>query len=395
MSNQLSTVIGILAALGVGITLGYILGGLKNGSASQNQITGLTTQLESERGKVVALDLQLQQMRAETAGRATFDASLNAVKESIGQISEAAKREDLRRVEAETALKSQMEQMATQNKSLLDETTKLAGALSHSQARGKYGEAQLEALLKSAGLLEGPHFEKQNSRDSIRPDILIKIPGGAELFIDSKFPFDAFFSAVAESDPLRRREGMKEHAKALANHVNELAKKEYQTQGNSADYVILFVPFESILSEALEVNPNILNEAFEKKISIASPATMLAMLRTVAHVYSQSDMAENAEKIKELAARFLQRAGLVHEKIEKLGDTIRTTGNAFNSLVASAESNLLVPAREMARKGVPKRGELNPIREITEEVRAIKINQPALNAIGAQDDGDFEEESEE
>ena len=101
------------------------------------------------------------------------------------------------------------------------------------------------------------------------------------------------------------------------------------------------------------------------------------------------------KKIKELAARFLQRAGLVHEKIEKLGDTIRTTGNAFNSLVASAESNLLVPAREMARKGVPKRGELNPIREITDDVRAIKINQPALNSLGAPDDGDLEEEIEE
>ncbi len=394
MSSQLSTVIGILAALAGGIAIGYIMGGLKKGSASQAELVQLSTSLAEERARASALALEMEKMRAETADRARFDASLNAVKESIGKISEAAAREDLRRVEAETALKSQMEQMATQSQNLLQETTKLAGALSHAQTRGKYGEAQLEALLKAAGLLEGPHFIKQNSRDSIRPDICIKIPGGAELFIDSKFPFDAFFSAVAESDPLRRHEGMKEHAKALLNHVNELAKKEYQTQGNSADYVILFVPFESILSEALEVNPNILNDAFEKKITIASPATMLAMLRTVAHVYSQSDMAANAEKIKELAARFLQRAGLVHEKIEKLGENIKTTERAFNSLVASAESNLLVPAREMARHGVPKRGDLKAIPEITDELRAIKSHQSALDA-PLSDDGEEEDESGE
>ena len=397
MSSQVTLIIALILGIAAGIAVGYRLGGLAMRSTSQGELldlTGLnaslTTSLEVEKAKSATLAEQLTKFQDEAAERIRLDSSLNAVRESIVKISEAAQREDVRRAEAESSLKSQMNEMAMRNESLLRETTKLAGALSHSQARGKYGEAQLEMLLESAGLTEGIHFVKQSTRDnsqlpsgSARPDICINIPGGAEIFIDSKFPFDRFFNAVSESDPVKRGEGMQEHAKVLLNHVNELSKKEYQNQGNSADYVVLFVPFESILSEALEVDPTLLHTAFEKKITIATPTTMLALLRTVAHVYSQSNMAENAEKSKELAALFLQRIGNVHAKIEKLGDTIKTTERAFNSLVQSAESNMLVPARNMAKLGVPSKSTLKSGGELEEGVRHIKISQPALSAPSA------------
>jgi len=387
-------IIALILGIAGGIAIGYRLGGLASrGKAADDLLqlnsanASLTTALEVEKAKAATLTEQLTKFQDEAAERIRLDSSLNAVRESIVKISEAAQREDVRRAEAESSLKSQIAEMATRNESLLRETTKLAGALSHSQARGKYGEAQLEMLLESAGLKEGIHFVKQSTREnsqlpsgSARPDICINIPGGAEIFIDSKFPFDRFFNAVSESDPEKRREGMQEHAKVLLNHVNELSKKEYQNQGNSADYVVLFVPFESILSEALEVDPTLLHSAFEKKITIATPTTMLALLRTVAHVYSQSNMAENAEKIKELAALFLQRIGNVHAKIEKLGDTIKTTERAFNSLVQSAESNMLVPARNMAKLGVPSKSALKSGTELEEGVRNIKITQPAISA---------------
>lgn len=394
MSSQLTLIIALILGLLIGIGVGNLLGAARVRSASQQELLDfnsanglLTTALEVEKAKSSTLNEQLTKFQDEAAERIRLDSSLNAVRESIVKISEAAQKEDVRRAEAESSLKSQISDMAQRNESLLRETTKLAGALSHSQARGKYGEAQLEMLLESAGLKEGIHFTKQSTREnsqlpsgSARPDICIKIPGGAEIFIDSKFPFDRFFNAVSESDPEKRREGMNEHAKVLMNHVNELSKKEYQNQGNSADYVVLFVPFESILSEALEVDPNLLNSAFEKKITIATPTTMLALLRTVAHVYSQSDMAENAEKIKELAALFLQRIGNVHAKIEKLGDTIKTTERAFNSLVQSAESNMLVPARNMAKLGVPSKSALKSGAELEDGVRHIKVSQKAIGA---------------
>ena len=390
MSSQVTVIIALILGMGVG----YLLGGARMRSTSQRELldltsasSALTTALEVEKAKSATLLEQLTKFQEEAAERIRLDSSLTAVRESITKISEAAQKEDVRRAEAESALKSQIADMATRNESLLRETTKLAGALSHSQARGKYGEAQLEMLLESVGLREGIHFTKQSTRENTqlpsgtaRPDICIKIPGGAEIFIDSKFPFDRFFNAVSESDPDLRREGMQEHAKVLLNHVNDLSKKEYQAQGNSADYVVLFVPFESILSEALEVDPNLLNTAFDKKITIATPTTMLALLRTVAHVYSQSNMAENAEKIKELAAQFLQRIGNVHLKIEKLGETIKTTERAFNSLVQSAESNMLVPARNMAKLGVPSKSALKSSGEIEDGVRQIKVSQKAITA---------------
>jgi len=118
---------------------------------------------------------------------------------------------------------------------------------------------------------------------------------------------------------------MESHAKDLIGHVNDLAKKGYQNEGNSPDYVVLFAPFESILSEALEVDPQLLNKAFEKGITIATPTTMMALLRTVAYVFSQSDMAKNASAITELAGELLKRIGRVHTKIAALGKSIKTS----------------------------------------------------------------------
>jgi DNA recombination protein RmuC len=146
---------------------------------------------------------------------------------------------------------------------------------------------------------------------------------------------------------------MEQHAKDLMGHVNALAKRGYQESSKSPDYVVLFAPFESILSEALEVDPQILHKSFEKGITIATPTTMMALLRTVAYVFNQSEMAQNASAITDLAGTLLKRIGLVHNKIAALGKSIKTSERAFNDLVQSAEENMLRPARKMLTLGVP------------------------------------------
>ena len=302
----------------------------------------------------------------------------------------------MKRTSAEAAIKTTIENMTNGNEHLLRETTKLAGALSNSQSRGKYGEAQLEMILESSGLIEDIHFFKQDTRtssvaSSARPDIRIAIPGGSEIFIDSKFPFDRFLEAVGEVDPASRRSLMESHAKDLIGHVNDLAKKGYQNEGNSPDYVVLFAPFESILSEALEVDPQLLNKAYEKGITIATPTTMMALLRTVAYVFSQSDMAKNASAITELAGELLKRIGRVHTKIAALGKSIKTSERAFNDLVQSSEENMLRPARKMVQLGVPSSGKLSGHDGIEEDVRQIKSKQFELEEVGdisSIDDGD-------
>jgi len=387
----MSPVISILLAFGT-----LILGLLAGFSAGRRTSSGLAGQLATEKSKSELLTSQLQSLRAENEDKTRLDQSLKEVRQTIATLTAQAQDAEVKRASAEASIKSTIETMKNGNEHLLRETTKLAGALSNSQSRGKYGEAQLEMILESSGLLEGIHFFKQDTRtsavaNSARPDIRIAIPGGSEIFIDSKFPFDRFLEAVGESDPALRRSLMESHAKDLLGHVNDLAKKGYQNEGNSPDYVVLFAPFESILSEALEVDPQLLHKAFEKGITIATPTTMMALLRTVAYVFSQSDMARNASKITELAGDLLKRISRVHTKIATLGKSIKSSERAFNDLVQSAEENMLRPARKMVALGVPTPAKIGSLDEVEDDVRAIKSKQLELSEFGGEDIDEIED----
>lgn len=383
--------ISILLAFGT-----LILGLLAGFSAGRRTSSGLAGQLATEKSKSELLTSQLQSLRAENEDKTRLDQSLKEVRQTIATLTAQAQDAEVKRASAEASIKSTIETMKNGNEHLLRETTKLAGALSNSQSRGKYGEAQLEMILESSGLLEGIHFFKQDTRtsavaNSARPDIRIAIPGGSEIFIDSKFPFDRFLEAVGESDPALRRSLMESHAKDLLGHVNDLAKKGYQNEGNSPDYVVLFAPFESILSEALEVDPQLLHKAFEKGVTIATPTTMMALLRTVAYVFSQSDMARNASKITELAGDLLKRISRVHTKIATLGKSIKSSERAFNDLVQSAEENMLRPARKMVALGVPTPAKIGSLDEVEDDVRAIKSKQLELSEFGGEDIDEIED----
>ena len=387
----MSPVISILLAFGT-----LILGLLAGFSAGRRTSSGLAGQLATEKSRSELLTSQLQSLRAENEDKTRLDQSLKEVRQTIATLTAQAQDAEVKRASAEASIKSTIETMKNGNEHLLRETTKLAGALSNSQSRGKYGEAQLEMILESSGLLEGIHFFKQDTRtsavaNSARPDIRIAIPGGSEIFIDSKFPFDRFLEAVGESDPALRRSLMESHAKDLLGHVNDLAKKGYQNEGNSPDYVVLFAPFESILSEALEVDPQLLHKAFEKGITIATPTTMMALLRTVAYVFSQSDMARNASKITELAGDLLKRISRVHTKIATLGKSIKSSERAFNDLVQSAEENMLRPARKMVALGVPTPAKIGTLDEVEDDLRTIKSKQLELSEFGGEDIDEIED----
>ena len=389
MSTVISILLAILALI-CGVAAGFLLG--------RRSSRDLTPLLATERSKSELLTAQLEAFRSESEDKTRLDQSLKEVKQTIATLTQQAQDAEVKRATAEASIKSTIDTMKNGNEHLLRETTKLAGALSNSQSRGKYGEAQLEMILESSGLLEGTHFFKQDTRTSAvatssRPDIRIAIPGGSEIFIDSKFPFDRFLEAVGESDPALRRSLMEAHAKDLLGHVTDLAKKGYQNEGNSPDYVVLFAPFESILSEALEVDPQLLNKAFEKGITIATPTTMMALLRTVAYVFSQSDMARNASKITELAGDLLKRISRVHTKIATLGKSIKSSERAFNELVQTAEENMLRPARKMVALGVPTPAKLSGHDEIEDEVRSIKNIQKELELSGS-DEGDLDDEED-
>ncbi len=376
MNSALSLAVGLL----IGLAIGLVIGSLR---------------VNNEKGKVAILNTQIEEMRKEEARLTTLNEQLRAVTTGMTQLATQSQEAEVKRARAESEMRTQIETMRLGNENLLRETTKLAGALSNSQTRGKYGEAQLETLLENAGLVENVHFFKQDYRASgteiSKPDIKISVPGGSEIFIDSKFPFDRFLEAVVEKDPLERTRLMQLHAKDLLGHVTALAKRGYQESGNSPDYVVLFAPFESILSEALEVEPQLLHKAFEKNVTIATPTTMMALLRTVAYVFSRSELAKNAQEITDLAGELLKRIGKVHSKIETLGDRLKSTERAFNDLIKSAEENVLKPARKMVKLGAPSSSKLKALDDVDDEVRQIApkaIDAPDL----FEDDEDLEEE---
>jgi len=379
-----ATVISLLIGLIIGIALGFVIASLKSRAANANAL--------GAQAQVKMLTEQLAAAQLQQNNNVRLDEVLSDVKARMSTLTTQAQEAENKRFAAESAIKTQIESMRVGNQSLLEQATKLAGALSNSQTRGKFGETQLEILLESAGLIEGVHFERQessrsDSADISRPDITIAIPGGSQIFIDSKFPFHRFLEAVDLEDPDAHAEAMALHAKDLLKHVDALAKRDYQGVANSPDFVVLFAPFESILSESLKADPQLLEKAFAKHVTIATPTTMLALLRTVGYAFSRNDLARNATEIQNLAGELLKRIGSLHSKLSTLGDRIKSTERAYNDVIATAETTVMRPARKMIQLGVSSgSNKIGTLPDVDDEVRAIKSTALEIDYIDAEED---------
>jgi DNA recombination protein RmuC len=299
---------------------------------------------------------QLAAERGKTESAVKLNAELNAMKESVQKLSTQSNEANRIRTEAEAKLETTINEMRRASESIFDETKKIAGALTNNQARGKFGEAQLELLLQSAGLRESHEYSRQRSTtdadSSGIPDITVKMPGGSSIFIDSKFPFDRFVEAFGTEDQAQRDELLTSHTKDLLKHVEALAKRGYHKSAGSPDFVVLFVPFETLLSEALRIDPNLLEKAFKVGVTIATPTSMMALLRTIGYIFTRNKLAENADEIQKVASTFLKNITLLHTKIVAVGKAITTTAKAYEDLVPTAEKTVLSPARRIHNLGV-------------------------------------------
>jgi DNA recombination protein RmuC len=389
-----ASVVVLLTGLAIGLALGFFIASLKN-KADQAQgdsaTAGIAAELAGAKALVENLTQQIATMNSQNTTSAALNEAIADVKTRMSSLSTQTADAETKRAAAESAIKTQIESMQVGNQNLLEQATKLAGALSSSQTRGRFGEVQLEMLLENAGLIEGIHFEKQSSdrgNDEIsRPDIQIAIPGGSRIFIDSKFPFTRFLEAVDAQDEETRDALMQQHAKDLLKHVEALAKRDYQGVTFSPDFVVLFAPFESILSESLRVDPMLLEKAFAKNVTIATPTNMLALLRTVAYAFGRQDLADNAVAIQGHASELLKRVGSLHAKLATLGDRIKSVERGFNDVVQTAETSLLRPARSMVNLGVSTgANKLAPLTDIDDEVRAIKSAALEIDYIDAEED---------
>lgn len=334
----------LLIGLIAGSAIGYLFRALKSKDSAGNQalLDDYKAQLEAERTK--------------TESAIKLNAELMAVKESVTKLTSQSNEANRIRTEAEAKLNTTILEMRRASESIFDETKKIAGALSNSQTRGKFGEAQLELLLQGAGLREGHEYTAQRSTtdsdSSGIPDITVSMPGGSLLFIDSKFPFERFLEAFGTEDQSQRDEYLQQHTKDLMKHVEALAKRGYHKSQGSPDFVVLFVPFETLLSEALRLDPMFLEKAFKVGVTIATPTSMMALLRTIGYIFTRNKLAENADEIQKVASTFLKNITLLHTKIVAVGKAISQTSKAYEDLVPTAEKTVLAPARRIHNLGV-------------------------------------------
>lgn len=334
----------LIAGLTAGAAIGYLFAALqrKTDPKSEALIEDYKKQLDSERNK--------------TENSIKLTAELNAMKETVKELSQQSNEANRTRTEAEAKLASTISEMRRASESFFDETKKISGALSKTQTRGKFGEAQLELLLQSAGLREGHEYTRQKSTtdsdSSGIPDITVEMPGGSRIFIDSKFPFDRFVEAFGTEVQSERDEFLAQHTKDLLKHVEALAKRGYHKSQGSPDFVVLFVPFETLLSEALRIDQLFLEKAFKLNVTVATPTSMMALLRTVGYIFTRNKLAQNADDIKNVATTFLKNITLLHGKIVAVGKAISSTAKAYEDLIPTAERTVLSPARRIHNLGV-------------------------------------------
>lgn len=348
MSNALTISVVLLLGLAIGLLLGLRLG-RANSSTASNELIAVKALLEKS-------EERLKEAESKNDAQSKIATQLEDMKTSVERMRQQASDAAEKRIQSETDLNRTITEMRTASSTLFDETRKIAGALSSSQSRGKFGEAQLELLLELAGLTEGIEYTAQRSttgEDSNGiPDVTVKMPGDAKIFIDSKFPFERFLDAFATEDQSLRDQHLKAHSEDLLKHAVALSKRGYHKSQGSPDVVVLFLPFETLLAEALRVNPLLLNKAFDVNVTIATPTTMMALLRSVGHLYTRNKLAENADDITKVASTFLKNLTLLHSKIVAVGKAINSTAKAYEDLVPTAEKTVLSPAKKIHSLGV-------------------------------------------
>ena len=247
-------------------------------------------------------------------------------------------------------VKKQLELLSQQSTTLANETQQFRLVLHSNQARGKWGEETLRRVVEAAGMSAHCDFTEQTSSGENRPDLIVRLPGERFIIVDAKVPDFDFLNALESAEPTRRAEALMAHAAKLKATIRALADRDYPRQfPNALDYVVLFVPAESLFSAALEGDHDLIIWAAEKRILLATPASLIALLRSVSVSWQQHAQTENAQKIAEAAQELFVRVVTFTEHLEKIRGGLETANKAFNQAVGSYESRIK-PAGEKLQK---------------------------------------------
>ncbi len=379
------TAIVLVAVALLSAALGWLAAHLR----AQRRITELSTTLELERRAAEQKLADLQQTFAALSQQALRDnnqAFLQLAQETLKQFHIQARGEletrekavenlvkpirealekteqqmqlmESERREAYGSLSKHLETMVQSQQLLHGETRNLVQALRRPEVRGQWGELTLRRLVELAGMVEHCDFSEQVQLDTpegrLRPDMVVRMPGGREIVVDVKTPLDAYLSAVEAPDDDTRRRHLEHHARKVRERVRELASKAYWGQfARAPDFVVLFIPGEQFLGAALDIDRTLLEDALRQNIILATPTNLVALLRTVAYGWRQEALTANAEHIRDLGVELYGRLATFSEHLAKLGRSLEGAVGDYNKAVGSFESKVLPGARKFPEMGV-------------------------------------------
>jgi DNA recombination protein RmuC len=259
--------------------------------------------------------------------------------------------------ELERAREKAYGSLGEQVQSLARETATLSTALRSPHIRGRWGEVTLRRVAELAGMVHNCDFQEQETREGdgvrIRPDMIVRLPGDRSIVVDAKVPLTAYIDAVSAPDEASRKAALARHGQQVAEHVRQLASKQYWNQFQPApELVVLFLPGDHFFSAALESRPDLIEEALSKKVVIATPVTLISVLKGIAYGWNQEQLAENAEEIRRVASEMYERVQLVQEHYSDTGRLLEKTVEAYNRSVGSWDQRLVPALRKMRELGV-------------------------------------------
>ncbi|WP_067574990.1 DNA recombination protein RmuC [Nocardia acidivorans] len=284
-------------------------------------------------------------------------ALMEPLREAVGTLNRHIQEVEHNRINAYSGLREQVAGMQHISHQLSTQTSQLVAALRAPQVRGRWGEIQLERVVELAGMTRHCDFDTQVTRRAgttgstegvVRPDMVVRLAGGRQIVVDAKVPCTAYLEAASTEDPRERDNQLSRHAKHLRNHVDQLAAKEYWAAFDpSPEFVILFVPGDPFLDAALGADPGLLEYAFGRNVVLATPTTLMALLRTVALGWRQEAMSQDMAVIQQLGRELYARLGTTGRHLDRLGAQLGKAVDSFNFTVASMETRVLVTARKL------------------------------------------------
>jgi len=312
------------------------------------------------------------------------------IKASLEKVDGKIQQLEVARQGAYSELRTQVAQLAEAQKELRSETGNLVGALrDRPNVRGRWGEIQLKRVVEMAGMVEHCDFETQKhvatDDGRLRPDLVVSLPGGKSVVVDAKFAGQAYLESLGAKDDDERVAKLRDHSRQVRDHITKLSHKSYWSQfEQTPEFVVLFIPGETYLSAALEQDPGLIEDGVNQQVIIATPTTLIALLRAVAYGWRQETIAESARAISELGRDVYSRLSKFTEHLAKVGRGLESAAGAYNEAVGSLETRVLPSARKFKEHGVSPAAELAPLPGVDRGIRPVTAPElPAADADAA------------